>query len=239
MDDPTRFLTEPGKPDSSITNGFVNPIDMFNYVSPSAWINAAIKKLTGVDVFGWMTQWIGGDWEAIWKFGDAMGNLAACMQQIGMNIQQGMLNLDGQWDGHAGDAAFQYFSKLASATSGQQLSLYDIRDSYHKAATGAWQLANQLGNILQALADKAIIAGLAAAAGTITAETGVGAVAGYGVAALMVIDMLNLINKASLLINTAGTAILGFFGTGMDLAYQGGDLSSIKLPAVSYTAPGA
>ncbi|MDG4805812.1 hypothetical protein O7634_03470 [Micromonospora sp. WMMD1120] len=239
MDDPTRFLTEPAKPESSISNGFVNPIDLFNYVSPSAWINATINKPTGVDVFGWMTTWLSGDWEAIWKFGDAMGNLAACLQQVGINIQQGMLDLDRQWDGHANDAAHQYFSRLASATSGQQLELYKIRDNYHKAANGAWQLSNQLGNILQALADKAVIAGIAAAAGTITAETGVGAVVGYGVAALMVVDMLALINKASLLINTAGTVILGLFGTAMDVAYQGGDLSTIKLPALAYTAPGA
>ncbi|MFU8850721.1 hypothetical protein ACNAW0_07015 [Micromonospora sp. SL1-18] len=238
MEDPTRFLVGPAKPDSSVSNGFANPLDLFNYVSPSAWLNAAIQKLTGVDVFGWMTTWLSGDWEAIWKFGDAMGNLAACMQQIGMNIQQGMVDLDGEWDGQASDAAYQYFSRLASATSSQQLELYEIRDNYHKAATGAWQLSNQLGNILQALADKAIIAGIAAAAGTATAETGVGAVVGYGVAALMVVDMLALINKASTLINTAGTVILGLFGTGMDVAYQGGDLSAIKLPTLAYAAPG-
>ena len=87
----------------------------------------------------------------------------------------------------------RYFSNLAAATSGQQLALRDIGENYHNAALGAWQLSNQLGNILQALADKAIIAGIAAAAGTVTAETGVGAVLGYGVAALVVVDMLRLI----------------------------------------------
>lgn len=239
MDDPTAFLRQPGEPDESVSNGFTNPLDLFNAVSPSAWINSAIENLTGVDVFGWITDWIGGDWAAIYKFGDAMGHLAECLQQTGMNIQQAMLNLDASWDGNASDAAYQYFSQLATTTSGQQIALYNIRDSYHKAATGAWQLSNQLGNILQALADKAIIAGLAAAAGTATAATGAGAVVGYGVAGLIVLDMLALINKASILINTAGSVILGLFGTGMDLAYQGGDLSAVQLPTTAYSFPGA
>jgi hypothetical protein len=239
VDDPTRFLKQPGEPDDSITNGFANPLDLFNYVSPSAWINEAIENLTGVNVFNWITDWVGGDWEAIWKFGDAMGNLAQCMQQIGMNIQRAFLDLDRSWDGNASDAAYQYFSSLATTTSGQQAALIKICDDYHKAATGAWQLSNQLGNILQALADKAIIAGIAAAAGTATIETGVGAVVGYGVAAWQVIEMMNLINKASTIMNTAGTVILGIFGTGMNLGYQGGQLAATPLPAVAYSHPGA
>lgn len=82
MDDPTAFLTQPGEPDDSVSNGFANPADLFNYVSPSAWINSAIESLTGFDLFGYCTDWVGGDWAAIWKFGDAMANLADCMQQI-------------------------------------------------------------------------------------------------------------------------------------------------------------
>ena len=39
MSDAAAHLIAPGAPDESITNGFVNPIDAFNYVSPSAWIN--------------------------------------------------------------------------------------------------------------------------------------------------------------------------------------------------------
>jgi hypothetical protein len=148
MDDPTGYLKEPGEPDDSISNGFLNPTDLFNYLSPSAWINDAIASLTGA-------------------------------------------------------------------------------------------LSQQLGNIIQALADKAILAGISAAAGTALAETGIGTIAGYAAAALLVKQMLDLINKASTIINTATTAILGSFGLGMDLAYRGGGRSDIKLPATAYPAPGA
>lgn len=87
-------------------------------------------------------------------------------------------------------------------------------------------------------ADKAILAGVTAAAGTALAETGVGAILGYAATALIVADMLKLINRASTIINTAGTVILGLAGTGMDLGYKGGNLTSIQLPSTAYTAPG-
>ena len=38
MDDPTALLVAPGEPDASVSNGFANPLDLFNYVSPSAWM---------------------------------------------------------------------------------------------------------------------------------------------------------------------------------------------------------
>jgi hypothetical protein len=103
-----------------------------------------------------------------------------------------------------------------------------------------WVLFLVPGAALVALADKAVIAGISAGLGTVTAETGVGAVAGYGVAGLLVVQMLELVNRASTIINTAGTVILGLFGGAADLAYQGGgDLSAVPLPAVAYSAPGA
>ena len=119
--------------------------------------------------------------------------------------------------------------------SGQQIALREIGEGYHKAALGAWQL----GNILQALADKAIIAGIAFAAGTATAETVVGAAAGYGVAAWQAIEMLELANRASTIINAGGMVVLGAFGTGMAVGYKGGDLSAVPLPNTAYTVPGA
>jgi hypothetical protein len=239
MTDPSGRLASPTLPDESWTNGFVNPVDAFNYVSPSAWINKGIESALDIDVFGYFTDAITGEWDAIWKFGEAMGHLADCLNDLALNIQDGVIGLDPSWDGNAADAAHQYFSQFAAALAAQQIELRRIQDNYHKAAMGAWQLSNQLGNILQAIADKFIIAGIAAVVGTATAETGVGAAAGYGVAGLQVMQMLKLFNDASLKINTAGSVILGLFGTGMDIGYQGGDLSTVPLPAAAYTAPGA
>ncbi len=239
MDDPTAYLVSPAPPDDRVTNGFLNPLDAFNYVSPSAWIASAIEKLTGTDPIGWSTECLAGDWQALWKFGDAMGNLARCLQQLGMNIQQGMLTLDASWDGNASDAAYKYFSDLAAAISSQQIPLYNSEQSYHLAARGAWELAGQLGNLIQAIADEAILATVAAAAGTATAETIVGAVGGYAITAIYVTRMLEKINQASQIINTAGTVTLGAFGGVADAAAQVGHLSDVPLPASGFALPRA
>jgi hypothetical protein len=239
VEDPTSLLQPPEAADQNLTNGLGSPLDVFNYVSPAAWINNGIAELTGFDFIGWATSFLAGDWEAISEFGDAMTHLAAFMQQLGMNIQKGILKLDGSWQGNANDAAFLYFSRLAAATSGQQTALHASAHGYQQAAAGAYQLASQLGNILQALVDKALIAILAAGAGTATAETGAGALVGYGVAALMVRDMITLINNASTIANTAGTVIVGAFGAGTDILSQGRRLSAVSLPSAAYSPPSA
>ncbi|MCO8272866.1 hypothetical protein M1L60_19920 [Actinoplanes sp. TRM 88003] len=239
MSDATRFLVAPSEPDETVTNGFVNPVDIFNYLSPSAWINDIIEKTTGVDIFGLATDTFTGEWGALYRFGDAMGNLAQALQQVGIDIQTGAIDADRTWDGNASDAAYRYFSELAAATSGQQAALYDAAKGYHEAAKGAWQLSNQLGNLLQAIVDKAIIIGISAAAGTVTAETGIGAVAGYGVAAWQAVELVKLVNQASTIINTAGTVIMAAFGGGMTVAGRGGDLSAVPLPQAGYALPGA
>ena len=239
MDDPTELLTPPEPADQTLTNGYGSPLDAFNYFSPSAWINKGIASLTGFDFIEWATTWLSGDWEALSKFGSAVDNLAQAMQQLGMNVQEGMLKLDPTWEGNANDAAFMYFSELAAAISGQQLTLHQCQQGYANAAKGAWQLANQLGNLLQALGDRALLAMISAAAGTATAETGIGAVAGYGIAALLVRDMIKIINDASTIANTVGSVIVGAFGGAVDAFSQGGDLSVIPLPSAAYTVPGA
>lgn len=238
MTEATHYLVAPAEPDDSVTNGFVNPVDLFNYLSPSAWVNDIIAKTTGVDIFGYATDTFTGEWDALYKFGDALSNLAQCLQQIGMDIQRGMLNLDQTWDGNAADSAYMYFSNLAAAVSGQQAALNQAADGYHRAAKGAWELSSQLGNILQAVADKAILIGVSAAIGTATAETGVGAILGYGMAAYQVVELLELVNKASTIINTAGSVIMAAFGGGMDAFSQGIDLSAVPLPATPYAQLG-
>ncbi|MEV6487086.1 hypothetical protein AB0M20_00400 [Actinoplanes sp. NPDC051633] len=240
MSDPTSHLVAPGPPDDSMTNGFVNPLDLFNYVSPTAWACKAIEAISGQDPLAWCTEWLSGDWESLWKFGDAMGNLARFMQDAGIEVQQGALTLDQSWDGNAGDAAWMYFSDLAAAMSSQSTPLQNSQESYHLAATGAWQFANQLGNLIQAIADEAIIAAALVATGTAVSSTGVGAVVGvveYGAAALMVVRILDKINKVSQIINAGGTAVLGTFGLVIDASAQVGHLSNHPLPATGFSLP--
>jgi hypothetical protein len=230
---------QPDVPDDSITNGFANPVDIFNYLSPAAYIDSIIKSVTGFDPFGYATETLTGEWAKLHAFGTVLGNLGACLQEIGFNIQAATVKADADWDGNANDAAFMYFSSLASTLSRQKAAFDECMKGYHDAARGAWQLSSQLGNVLQALVDKAILFAVAAAAGTATASTGVGALVGYGLAAYQALEVLELANRASTLISTAGAVIVGLFGTGMILGGGGGDLTEVPLPASEFTLPGA
>lgn len=229
------ILTEP---DPSWSGGFVDPLGLFNYVSPTAWANAAIESLTGTDVIGWVTATIGGDWAAIWRFGDALDHLASFMGCLGANIASAANAVDPWWDGHAADGAQMYLRQLASAVSAHEPVLRAIAGDYHDVARGAWLLAADLGNIAQALADWAIAAGVSAAAGTALAETGAGAVIGYALAALIVTKMVTKIAEASTIITTFGTMITTVFGAGKDFSGLGGQLTTLVLPAHGYHHPG-
>jgi hypothetical protein len=242
MSDPTDYLTLPAEPDESFSNGFGSPLDFFNYVSPSAWIMEIVEELTGWDPLGEITSFLAGDWEAIAKFGEAMGNLSRFMQEFGIEIQQGMLTLDQLWDGNASDAAYMYFSNFASAVSRQQMPIFDSEHSYHQAAKGAWLFADQLGNIVQTMADTAIIAGMLMAGSTVAASTGVGAVVaigGYAGSAIYVARLLRFVNDAAQIIQGAGLVILTAFGLTVDATSQVGRLSDVPLPAAGFSLPRA
>ncbi|BCY08816.1 hypothetical protein [Actinoplanes sp. L3-i22] len=237
MSEAVNLLVAPGEPDDSMTEGFWDPGDLFNYLSPSAYISSMIESVTGVDVFGTVTDALAGDWASFYRFGDALISMADFLQEIGVQIQSGFLDLDRTWNGNADDSVFVYFSNLASAVSRQQDALHQASDGYHEAAKGAYQFSKQLGNVLQALVDSAILMAASAAIGTATAETGVGLLVGYGLAASQVLRVLELANKAAIIVSTAWTAIFGSFGLIVDLASQGGDLSQVPLPANTFALP--
>ncbi|MEU4156465.1 hypothetical protein [Actinoplanes sp. NPDC026670] len=242
MQEPTDFLVPPVEPDESLTNGFIDPGFLFNYVSPTSWINEIINVVTEFDVLGFLTEAIGGDWSTIWRFGDAMRNVGECVGQIAVNLQQDFNRIDETWDGNANDAAAGYFTTMASTVAQMRFTLLEIGESYHTAAKGAWGFATQLANLLQALVDKAIIAGILGIGTAVLYSSGVGAGAGFvgsSAVALIIADMINLASSASLIISTASTVIMGGFGVVMSAVYQGGDLSGIQLPSAPYAVPGA
>lgn len=236
-DEPTSHLTEPPSPQATIGDGYVNLGMIFDLISPSAWINETLKTIVGWDVLGYCSSFFAGDWESYARFGGALQQLAEFHQALGVKVQQGAIAADRDWHGNAADGAYMYFSDLASATSGQQIPLREISGDYDEAARGVWMTAQQVQGLVQAALDKAIIAGVSAAAGTVTAKTVVGPIVGYAVAAWQVIDIINLINRASTLMQTAITTIQTVAGTILARTNVGGDLSNFPLPQSTYDHP--
>jgi hypothetical protein len=237
VENPTRHLVDPGDPEPYFGDGYADPFDIFGMISPTHWINEFLKELAGWDVIGWISENFTGEWSAYAKCGMAFENLGRSLQDLGVNIQQGAIDVDKYWDGNAADAAYKYFSDVAAATSGTQVALYKASEEYARAAKGIWLFANQISGIVEAIIDAAVIAGITAAAGTALIETGVGAVVGYGLSALEAARIIELIGKAGTVIQTAGTVIMGIGGAIVGLAHQGGDLKALALPDRPYDHP--
>lgn len=85
--------------------------------------------------------------------------------------------------------------------------------------------------------DRLIIIGIAAAAGTALIETGIGAVAGYSVAALQVIAFLEDWALASAIIQTAVGVITGAAPELLSLTRTLAYAPSAELPTSAYQHP--
>ncbi|MCA2213923.1 hypothetical protein [Jidongwangia harbinensis] len=106
--------------------------------------------------------------------------------------------------------------------------LRQMAEEYHAMADAVWSAGEAIGGLLKGMTDAAIIAGIAAAGGTATSWTGVGAVAGYGVAAIEVATILRMWGQTTELYQFASAAVLAFrskIGSAL------GDLDTITLPA--------
>lgn len=237
MEDVRGELIVPRVRDASVSNDYADPFSLFSVLSPSDWIDSFLQALTGWDPLGYLSSSLAGEWEAFAECGVAYGHIARACQDLGINIQEGEIRLDRSWDGNANDAAHRYFCELASRVSAMQLAFDDAAENYAKAAQGAWLAANQVKNLLESILDSAVIAAACTAAGTAAIETGVGTAVGYGLAALEVARITELLSRAQRIIQTAGTVIEGAAGLVMNLSNQGGTLASYPLPDAAYDHP--
>lgn len=237
MDDPTRHLVEPTPVDPTVENGYANPLDVLDILSPTGWVNYGIMELTGVNVLVSLVQPLSGNWLAFSRYGDALRNLAPCTQDIGVNIQRATLTVDRTWHGNANDAAYMYFSEVAARTSGLQHLLREAVTSYENMARGMWQLAQQMANILQSVIDEFLIVSVLLVAGAALIETGVGTVAAWGLAAWRVARIIQLLSRASAIIQTGGLVILTFTSFIIEAEARLGDLDKAGFPIEPYDHP--
>ncbi|GIG91017.1 WXG100 family type VII secretion target [Plantactinospora endophytica] len=237
--DPVGRLTDPAtRSESILGQPFANPGSVLDWLSPTHIVNEFVKQTCGYDAFGEAAKFFGGDWETVWKAAGAFSNLAAAMQDIGVNLSSGNLELDRAWDGKAGDAAYAYFTPLASAISSQQFALAKMSEAYMKAAEGTYRQAEVYSGLMKDAYDAALIAAIAASAGTAAIETGVGAVAGYAVAAYEVYKLLQILDKAKKIETTAMSIMNEVVGMIQAASADSGEFAKYPLPGGAYQHPG-
>ncbi len=237
--EPVARLTSPAERTESILGQpFSNPASVLDWASPSHIVNEFVKQAVGYDIFGEASKAFSGDWEQVWQCAGAYRNLASAMQDIGVNVSYGNVELDGTWHGNAADAGFMYFATLSSAISSQQLALNDLAKSYETAAEGTYRISETVSGLMKDIFDAALIGVVAAAAGTATIETGVGFVTGWGIAAYEAYKIAEMADKARKLIATASALIGTVVGEVQAASASTGSLTKYLLPGGSHQHPG-
>lgn len=239
-EDPTTHLTGPPEPDVDVGYGWENPRMYLDAMSPTYWINELIKELTGRDVIGEAVAPVTGDWGAYARFGSALNQLGEFALSLGQKITEGTSVVDREWDGRAADAAHLYFQGLAEATAAQRPVLHDVRDQYYAATTAVWDYARGVGSAISMICDAAIIAGISAAVGTATFETGIGPVVGYGVAAWQTSRIISAAGHIADALNLTYMTLDVINGNIMSrINAPDGDLGDYPVPDQAYDHPAA
>ncbi|MEH0843309.1 hypothetical protein V6U81_13075 [Micromonospora sp. CPCC 205711] len=206
-----------------------NALGWMDYLSPASWVNEVFDHVFGFNPVGEIQDKVSGDWEALAKMAPVVDNIGGALRDLAYNVQSGASTLHPLWQGVAGDGAFRYFTTTANAVADLHTPLGTISKAYLDMADAVWSAGEALGGVVKSLIDGAIIAGVAAAAGTVTSETGVGAVVGYGLAAAEVANLFRLWGEATKLCQQIAAAVLVFRAI---LTRELSDLDAVALPAL-------
>jgi hypothetical protein len=212
---------------------FSHPLAFMDYLSPSDWALKGFDFVFGFNPMDKVSDYFLGDWQAIAKAGVALGQTADAMHDIGYNVQGGAIALRGGWHGGAADLADHHFTTFAGQTADLADPLKQISERFAEMAQGVYNSCEAITGFIKGLLDAAIVAGIAAAAGTITAETGVGAVVGYGVAAIEVANMLRLWAQATAAMSSIYAVVQTLVGA---IQAQVARLSVVNLPDLAGSA---
>ncbi len=213
-----------------------------NFISPAYYISAGIETLTGVDPFGWASQQVAGDWEAVKRAGGAAGNLGGFNAAFHDSLKADWQNsVDGSWRGNAADGARNYFDQLAGAVEWHTGPLGEIERTLNNIGNSMLNLSRLLGDLLQDMVDAIILHYAALAAGAVLASSLVGspaAAAQYAVAAahavFLVVRVGQMINKVTAVFKV----IVGLSATALELSSS--PIEKLPaLPKASYDHPRA
>jgi len=178
--DPGRHLTDPGSVGRS-EMWSLNPLT--DLVSPASWVRQVSVSLFGYDPFDEWSRDLGGDWASYVHCGAAMARAGQGAYDIGRNLIAGAGRAGAVWRGDAADAERRFQMSLGTAAEALNDTCQEFSRLYGKAADAAADLRDVAGDLISDLLDTLILVNLAAAAGTALVETGVGAIAGYSIAA--------------------------------------------------------
>lgn len=210
MDDPTVVLTAPKAADPAQGGvDFFSPTKILGYLSPSKWVLDLVKQITGVDVLAELISPFVGHWDRVSAYGDALGKVSQCLQGVSANVSSVGDTLDARWDGNAADAAHAFFGSVSASLRLQSDAFVEAGERYQQLAVGMWHQHVAAGHLLTDVLDTTVEVSIWAAVGAATSETGVGAAAGYAMAAYKTLKLLRLLDEWKGLVSLATSTAEG------------------------------
>jgi hypothetical protein len=214
-----------------------------NFISPSYYISTVVKTITGFDVFGWASEKVQGDWEAVHKAGGAVGNLGQFNTDYAESVRTDWHNqVDQSWHGNAADSAKAYFNQLAADIDFQVSSLQDIERQLTNISTGMRELGRFVGDLLQEISDLALLWLASQAAEAVLASSLVGAPAAAAqaaVSAAYVVMIVQRVGKLMTGVTDTYRTIYAGIGALNILSSQTSPDKLPPLPNADYSFPGA
>ncbi|MFI6071775.1 hypothetical protein ACIA5C_09320 [Actinoplanes sp. NPDC051343] len=202
--DPGSHLTDPGVVGTA-EMWSINPLT--DLISPASWLRQVSVSLFGYDPFDEWARDLGGDWAAYVHSGAAMSRAGAGAYEIGRNLLAGVGRADAVWRGSAADAERRFQTSLGTATEELDGACQEFARLYGEAADAAANLRDVAGDLISDLLDALIMVNLASAVGTALVETGIGAVAGYGIAAYYATQAYQLYQEIARCYSIAGDTV--------------------------------
>ena len=151
-------------------------------LSPSEWIWTVAGWIGAQSIKDDLLKVFGGKWVELYEFRYMLSGVEKMLNDIADNLQSAADALAVYWQGYSANSAQSYFTLLIAKIRDSGRQIGDAGDEFDSFLDGVDKEFDVLSGAAHGFIDALIIAAFAAAAGTVTAETGVGAVAGWGVA---------------------------------------------------------
>lgn len=160
-------------------------------LSPSEWYYTVFGWVGAQGIKDQLLQAFGGRWVELYEFKHMLNGLSQMLSDVSGNVEAASNALSVYWQGYAANSAQTYFADLVSRLSDAATELGTASDNFNSFLEGVESEFDALSGAAHAFMDAIIVAAIAAAVGTATAETGVGAAAGWGVAGLSLLYAAN------------------------------------------------
>jgi hypothetical protein len=185
---------------------------VWDALSPSSWIRQISMWTLKHDPFEAWLKVLSGDWSGYYRCAVVWQQISACAYDLGTNLLRAAHDTPLVWRGNAATTTEAILVANAAVLDELAEAGLFYSDRYRDAAQAAIKCFDTVSALAGDLVDRLLLAGVAAAMGTATIETGIGALIGYSVAGYYAYQALKIVYEVQIAINTLSTVVTGLAG---------------------------